>query len=46
MAISQGLNVWHSAMSTGIEFEGLDTKFGKTGIIGFLYNTYDNFFAT
>jgi hypothetical protein len=46
MAISQGLNVWHSALSTGLEFDGLDTKFGKTGILGFLYNIYDNAFVT
>ena len=32
--------------STGLEFNGLHTKFEKTGILGFAYLSLDNYFVT
>ena len=47
LAVSQALSnvIFHSTSSTGLEFDGLDTDFGKTGILGFVFLN-DNYYET
>ena len=47
LAVSQALSnvIFHSTYSTGLEFDGLDTDFGKIGILGFVFLN-DNYYET